>query len=568
MAFSNTLPVSEILKSQDTDEPKKKSREDWRKAKELEEARKLGNAPAAVDEEGRDINPHIPQYYFTSSMVATATRYRKGACENCGSITHKKGDCFERPRRIGARFNGADIKADEAIQPNLHLDYDGKRDRWNGYDPDYHKAIIEEHSKIEEAKRQIKADKLLADSNSTNTESNKDQAEGESDEEDDEDKYADDFDMPGTKVDSKQRITVRNLRIREDTAKYLRNLDPNSAHYDPKTRSMRENPYKGTSKSAEEVHFAGENFIRYSGDTLGHSEAQLFAWDAYNKGVDVHNLAEPTKLELLKEEFQHKKEEFKKTVQSTILDKYGGVQHLDAPPREVIICPNYYVEYSRHGKIIKGEDKTITRSKYKEDVYPNNHGSVWGSYWKDGNWGYQCCHSFINISYCTGVAGQEASQQVSLSNLANNTANNTANNEASNDQSNELSKSDEEKEKAMLEQLQHEDKQKLKKLKKKEKKRLRKHKKKEKQKKKKLSKDSSSSSESDDNDDEINSKKLKKALIDEEKNQEAAEMLLQIDERKRKYNSMFSVKEPSKEEVEAFMMKRKRADDPMAQFMD
>lgn len=58
--------------------------------------------------------------------------------------------------------------------------------------------------------------------------------------------------MPGTKVDSKQRITVRNLRIREDTAKYLRNLDPNSAHYDPKTRSMRENPYQGTQKTAEE----------------------------------------------------------------------------------------------------------------------------------------------------------------------------------------------------------------------------------------------------------------------------------------------------------------------------
>lgn len=38
------------------------------------------------------------------------------------------------------------------------------------------------------------------------------------------------------------KTTVRNLRIREDTAKYLRNLDPNSAYYDPKTRSMRDNP--------------------------------------------------------------------------------------------------------------------------------------------------------------------------------------------------------------------------------------------------------------------------------------------------------------------------------------
>jgi len=30
--------------------------------------------------------------------------------------------------------------------------------------------------------------------------------------------------------------------IREDTAKYLLNLDVNSAYYDPKTRAMHENP--------------------------------------------------------------------------------------------------------------------------------------------------------------------------------------------------------------------------------------------------------------------------------------------------------------------------------------
>lgn len=61
----------------------------------------------------------------------------------------------------------------------------------------------------------------------------------------DEDKYADDMaPAQGVDMDSRTRITVRNLRIREDTAKYLYNLDPNAAHYDPKSRSMRENPFE------------------------------------------------------------------------------------------------------------------------------------------------------------------------------------------------------------------------------------------------------------------------------------------------------------------------------------
>ena len=35
--------------------------EDWRKKKELEEQRNLDNAPAEVDEVGKDINLHISQ---------------------------------------------------------------------------------------------------------------------------------------------------------------------------------------------------------------------------------------------------------------------------------------------------------------------------------------------------------------------------------------------------------------------------------------------------------------------------------------------------------------------------
>ena len=52
IAISQILnDTSEVTASEDANQ--KKSREDWRKAKELEEARKAGQAPAAVDEEGK-----------------------------------------------------------------------------------------------------------------------------------------------------------------------------------------------------------------------------------------------------------------------------------------------------------------------------------------------------------------------------------------------------------------------------------------------------------------------------------------------------------------------------------
>lgn len=69
-------------------------------------------------------------------------------------MTHKKKDCMEvgaqpcehtnssptaalssppplqRPRKVGAKFTGKNICADEHMQPELSLSWDGKRDRW------------------------------------------------------------------------------------------------------------------------------------------------------------------------------------------------------------------------------------------------------------------------------------------------------------------------------------------------------------------------------------------------------------------------------------------------------
>lgn len=40
-----------------------------------------------------------------------------------------------------------------------------------------------------------------------------------------------------------------------------------------------------------------------------------------------------------------------------------------------------------------------------------------------------------------------------------------------------------------------------------------------------------------------------------------------MDERKRKYNCMYEVAEPTEEEIEAFQRTKKNFDDPMANFL-
>ncbi|KAE9411262.1 hypothetical protein BT96DRAFT_952375 [Gymnopus androsaceus JB14] len=415
-----------------------------------------GTAPAALDEEGKPINPHIPQYisqapwyldtgapslshqrrddderappsldsWYDRGATAgpAAKKYRKGACENCGAMTHKKRDCLERPRKKGAKFTNKDIKADEVIQ-DLELGYDAKRDRWNGYDPAEHKRIYEEYAAVEAARQKLREEEI---DNQTTTDmatarkmakagkaEKKDDADfGSSDEEDaDEDKYADAADA----VDSNNS---RNLRIREDTAKYLVNLDPESAYYDPKTRSMRDAPVKNV--PAEDAKFAGENFFRYSGEAPAVQQLQLFAWQAAARGNDVHLNANPTQGELLHQEFKEKRQELKENSKSSILAKYGGEEYLQAAPKELLQGQTEdYVEYSRSGQVIKGRERAKARSKYPEDVLVNNHTGVWGS-WYDastGTWGYSCCHSIIHISYCSGEAGIAATEASSAQNL-------------------------------------------------------------------------------------------------------------------------------------------------------
>lgn len=458
-----------------------KTREEYLQEKALEEARKLGQAEPELDEHGQMINPHIPAYiakapwYLSTGApslkhqrqksaessqekfkwydrrrgvrgrraAAAATHYREGACTNCGAMTHGVKDCTERPRRRGAKVTNRDIERDEVVHEELELDFEGKRDRWNGFDPAEYRKVVERYREMEAQRRKIKSrqlDKRLSDmrTQKERTEMKSDAANDDDDDDDmekksgdkkkekattmmmdgfgsdddssdyassdeDEDKIAEGMGMTTVaNITDKRSQSVRNLRIREDTAKYLYNLDLDSAYYDPKTRSMRENPLA----SDEDAAYKGDSALLYSGEYARFAELQKFAFDAGERGQDVHFVAMPSQSEFLYKEYKTKRDRLKEKQRQQILESYGGEEHLVQPQQvgelvdDIGMETERYVEYSRSGRVISAKPKAVPKSKYEENVLLNGHTAVWGSFWSDGKWGYACCHAHDRGSTC------------------------------------------------------------------------------------------------------------------------------------------------------------------------
>lgn len=120
---------------------------------------------------------------------------------------------------------------------------------------------------------------------------------------------------------AQMKTTVRNLRLREDTPKYLRNLDLNSAFYDPKSRSMRNNPLPN--ENPENLAYAGDNFVRYTGDALALAQSQVLCWEMQARGEDIDVVSNPSQLELVKKQYIEKKKTIEESKKKELLDKYG-----------------------------------------------------------------------------------------------------------------------------------------------------------------------------------------------------------------------------------------------------
>jgi pre-mRNA-processing factor SLU7 len=389
---------------------------------------KVTAVPESLEEAKKTLNPYVPLYiskapwygekaplpkndsdpiskwYQKGKRGNVNTKYKPGNCENCGASTHKRKDCVERPRKVGAKWSGVDLQPDEVVQ-KVDLGFAAKRDRWNGYDPQEQLKQVEEFRLVEEKraeKRQQKAKEKLS----------KPGLEGlDSSDEDDDVRYGDQVEVVAQKVDTNERVTVRNLRIREDVAKYLLNLDENSAEYNPKSRGMKQNPF-GSDISKP---FRGDDFEKYSGQVKQAKQIQDFAWDVEQKGIKLTLEANPTQGELLYRKFyEDEKTTSLKKIPESILEKYGGQEHLNSMPKEMLMAQTeQYLEYTANGELVTPNVKTtIKRSKYVEDEFNGNHSSVWGSWWHNFQWGYKCCHSTLKKSYCAGEAGKTALRTV------------------------------------------------------------------------------------------------------------------------------------------------------------
>lgn len=388
-----------------------------------------------IGPDGKEINPYIPRFIANApwylektddylqhqrstkedikgewydrgrdSDRQAPTKFRKGACTNCGAMTHKAKDCMERPRKVGAKYSGLDLRADDNVQ-SIRTTWDSKRDRWNGYDAEEYKSVVNEFE--EEEQLQIAAEE---------EEKLRKIREGPSG-----DNLLDEGEDGEAKPDA-PKVTTRTLRVREDKATYLTDLSEDSALFNPKSRTLR-------SEIDGSINDRGQFVRKLTDQAEDHDELRRFADLAAERGEEINLESSPTEGILKLRQMQQAESEAAKKLKESLLSKYGGEEYLNTKrPRELEEAPvEGYTEYTADGDVKKqktkqetgktkesklDEDKDIFAiSKYQEDVFPGNHSSVWGSYWKEDKWGFECCHSLIKQSYCLGKKGQDINGQ-------------------------------------------------------------------------------------------------------------------------------------------------------------
>lgn len=331
-------------------EERRPNREKFMQERELSEARKKGTAAPAVDEEGKVLNPHMPHFianvpwYYGSDQptlkhhrrkvgetdqplteeqdesgtavqkvgIATA-RFRRGACENCGAITHKTSDCLERPRKVSARFAGSQLAVDEVNRSGKSANsYDAKRDRWGAYDVSTHTDRVSSMRAEVVGERPAKRARVARVGGASMQAISSDEADFE----------AKDMDSNLAASSSSKPPAGGGLRLREDRARYLDDLDATGAHYDPKSRSI-----KGSISSDGTLRedMISDRSGKPTGDQVKLAQLQVYEIEMERKGIQPASVvAIPTLLERSFARHQQEQQQVRQREEDALKNAYGS----------------------------------------------------------------------------------------------------------------------------------------------------------------------------------------------------------------------------------------------------
>lgn len=133
-------------------------------------------------------------------------------CCSCGAMTHDKKACMERPRKLGAKWTNMHIAPDEKIE-TFELDYDGKRDRWNGFDPSSFSRVVDRFEAREEVRRKYLKEQQLKKLEEKQSNQNGEDAAVSDEDDDDED----DLKVDEAKVDESKQMDFAKVEKRVRT---------------------------------------------------------------------------------------------------------------------------------------------------------------------------------------------------------------------------------------------------------------------------------------------------------------------------------------------------------------
>ncbi|KAG5486498.1 hypothetical protein LSCM4_07431 [Leishmania orientalis] len=399
---------------QSDEQPRKASsvRQLLRQQRELQEMRKFGLAPLAVDTEThQEISPNIPEFisrapwYYGAAgptlihqrkqggsatevpdevldekvdrivVKGQATRFTAGACKNCGSRTHKTSECFQAKKKVGSvytnRVTGSDIETHQEGKT-----YSQKRDRFVGeVGVDLMRGVRQEEG-VGDAHIDVPATARHRPE-----------------------------DVFGSRTAQHGGVEVKEL------PKYLHNLDQQDGlFFDPKTGSMRANPNAGDSTKV----FQGDLERYRTGDYYNYVESQYRFLTGQSKSFVDFEFDDAIRKE--REQQQHEQQQG-----ST---RGPGTKVLGEMPQDVLLRSLYGTSKPKFDSDVPpsstAEIKTSALSSSlalpisaSTTMAPatvaahsgiqaaslswmptrNGHTAVYGSYFDpiDFRWGYACC---------------------------------------------------------------------------------------------------------------------------------------------------------------------------------